>query len=116
MGEVNASLTLVKAIQNKYPEIPLIITTMTVTGSQRVRTLYGDSVFHVYLPYDTPYFIKNFLRRIQPELLIVIETELWPNLLHSVRNFGVRLMLANARISERSSIRYQKFSLLPKQC
>lgn len=102
LGEVNAAEPLVKALLERYPQWPLVVTTVTPTGSERVRQLFGDRVFHVYLPYDLPFSVRRFLRRVRPRLGMVVETEIWPNLYFACRDHGVALMIANARLSARS--------------
>jgi len=83
---------------------------MTPTGSDRVRSLFADRVFHTYLPYDLPGAVDRFIRRVNPALLILMETELWPNLIHCCHQKGVRLILANARLSEKSAEGYGRFA------
>jgi 3-deoxy-D-manno-octulosonic-acid transferase len=102
VGEVNAAEPLVTALQKAYPNAPLVVTTVTPTGSERVRQLFGDSVFHVYLPYDLPFAVGRFLHRVRPRLAIIVETEIWPNLYFACRRGGIPLMIVNARLSERS--------------
>ena len=102
VGEVNAALPLIQALRARHADRPMIITTVTPTGSERVRKLFGDSVFHVYLPYDLPRAVRRFLDRIRPQLAVVMETEIWPNVFHACRARGVKLVIANARLSERS--------------
>ncbi|HEY0199142.1 MAG TPA: lipid IV(A) 3-deoxy-D-manno-octulosonic acid transferase [Rhodanobacter sp.] len=102
VGEVNAAEPLIKALRRDYPNAPLVITTITPTGTARVHQLFGDSVFHVYLPYDLPYAVSRFLKRIRPRLALIVETEIWPNLYFACRRRGIPLMIVNARLSERS--------------
>jgi 3-deoxy-D-manno-octulosonic-acid transferase len=102
VGEVNAAEPLIKALRKDYPDAPLVITTITPTGTARVHQLFGDSVFHVYLPYDLPFAVSRFLRRVQPRLALIVETEIWPNLYFACRRRGIPLMIVNARLSERS--------------
>jgi 3-deoxy-D-manno-octulosonic-acid transferase len=102
VGEVNAAEPLIKALQRDYPNAPLVITTVTPTGTARVHQLFGDSVFHVYLPYDLPFAVGRFLKRIRPRLALIVETEIWPNLYFGCRRRGIPLMIVNARLSERS--------------
>jgi 3-deoxy-D-manno-octulosonic-acid transferase len=102
VGEVNAAEPLIKALREYYPHAPLVVTTVTPTGSERVRQLFGDSVYHVYLPYDLPFAVTRFLRRVRPLLAIIVETEIWPNLYFACRKRGIPLMIVNARLSERS--------------
>ena len=102
VGEVNAAVPLIKALKRDYPGAPLVVTTVTPTGTARVQQLFGDSVFHVYLPYDLPYAVNRFLKAVRPRLALIVETEIWPNLFFACRRRGVPLMIVNARLSERS--------------
>lgn len=102
VGEVNAAEPLIKALREYYPNAPLVVTTVTPTGSERVRQLFGDSVYHVYLPYDLPFAVTRFLRRVRPLMAIIVETEIWPNLYFACHKRGIPLMIVNARLSERS--------------
>ncbi|HGO5856526.1 TPA: lipid IV(A) 3-deoxy-D-manno-octulosonic acid transferase [Mannheimia haemolytica] len=106
VGEVIAATPLIKAINKQYPTLPLIVTTVTPTGSDRVQAAFGDSVSHFYLPYDLPDAIERFLNFIDPKLIIVIETELWPNLIRKVNIHKIPFVIANARLSPRSAKRY----------
>lgn len=106
VGEVIAATPLIKAISKKYPDLPLIITTVTPTGSDRVHAVFGESVSHFYLPYDLPDAIERFLNFVDPKLIIVIETELWPNLIRKVNLRKIPFVIANARLSPRSAKRY----------
>lgn len=115
LGETLAATPLVKALQKQHPDANFIITTMTPTGSQQVRTVFKDSAFHVYAPYDIPGPIQRFLDRIQPNLLIIIETELWPNLLHYTAARQIPIILANARLSEKSACGYQRVRWLTRE-
>jgi len=107
VGEVNAAEPLIKALRRDYPNAPLVITTVTPTGTARVHQLFGDSVFHVYLPYDLPFAVSRFLRQVRPRLALIVETEIWPNLYFACRNRGIPLMIVNARLSERSMRGYK---------
>ncbi len=107
VGEVNAAEPLIKALQRSYPNAPLVITTVTPTGAARVRQLFGDHVFHLYLPYDLPFAVRRFLNRIRPRLALIVETEIWPNLYFACRRRGIPLMIVNARLSARSMRGYQ---------
>lgn len=115
VGEVEAARPLVDAIQASYPEHQILMTTMTPTGSARVRSLYGDRVLHCYLPYDLPFAINRFLKSARPELGIVMETELWPNLIHYSDQLDIPLVLANARLSARSAAGYQRIAKVTRQ-
>ena len=110
VGETAASAPLVKELQRLYPDAQIVMTTMTPTGSDRVRMLFGDSVMHVYIPYDLPGACNRFLDKYRPHLLILMETEIWPNLVHSCHRRGVKLLLANGRLSGKSAAGYGRFA------
>jgi 3-deoxy-D-manno-octulosonic-acid transferase len=109
VGEFNAANPLIRALLKAYPEIPLIVTTFTTTGSERVERDLGNKVLHCYLPIDMPFAVKRFLNRLQPRLIIVMETEIWPNLYLQSKRLNVPLIMANARLSKRSKRRFQYF-------
>ncbi len=106
VGEVQAVLPLIRQLLSENPALPITVTTTTPTGSARVREQLGDQVFHVYLPYDLPFALTGFLRRVRPRVLLMVETEIWPNLLHYCIRHGVFTLLANARLSAKSARRY----------
>jgi 3-deoxy-D-manno-octulosonic-acid transferase len=113
VGEVVAAAPLVKALL-KNADIEIVMTTTTPTGAERVGALFGDTVHHVYAPYDLGFIVRKFLARVKPELLIIMETELWPNTVHFANRQGVKILLANARLSEKSAHGYQRISSLTK--
>lgn len=115
VGETLAAQPLIAAIRQQYPALPLLITTMTPTGSERVRAIWGDTVSHVYAPYDYPGAIARFLRHWQPCALVVMETELWPNTLAAAKRKGLPVLLANARLSERSAQGYARAGALTRE-
>ena len=102
MGEVNAAAPLVNALRARHPGLRVLVTSITPTGSARVRALWGNGVEHVYLPYDLPGAVSRFLHQFQPRLALVLETELWPNLLFGCRDHGIPAWIVNARLSSRS--------------
>lgn len=108
VGEIQAAAPLVESLLRQYPDYRLVVTTTTPTGSERACALFGDRVFHVYLPWDLPGCMSRFLARIRPALLLIMETELWPNMLHYSRAAGCRIMLVNARMSEPSARGYRR--------
>ena len=108
VGEVQAAAPLVRALLKRHPDVPLVITTMTPTGSERVRALFGDSVVHSYVPYDLAGAVRRFFDWARPMLAIIMETELWPNLYHECGQRRVPLVLASARVSLRSVRRYRR--------
>ncbi len=115
LGEVVAATPLIKAIQKQYPHLPLTITTMTITGSERVRATFGEQVFHVYVPYDAPIFVRRFLNKIKPKALMVLETELWPNILAICKRRKISILISNARLSERSANGYRRIPTTTRQ-
>ena len=112
VGEVNAAAPLLEALRQRHPEQTLLVTTTTPTGSARVRALWGDSVRHVYLPYDLPGAVRYFLAHFQPQLALVMETEIWPNLFAELQRRAVPVIIANARLSERSLKGYRPIAPL----
>lgn len=102
VGETNAAAPLLAALRERWPGHRIVVTSITPTGSARVRKLWGDAVFHVYLPYDLPGPVNRFLDRIRPALAVIMETEIWPNLFRACRQRGVPVVVANARLSARS--------------
>jgi len=115
VGETIAALPLIRLEMAQHPSVPVLVTTTTPTGSQQLVSSLGDAVFHCYLPYDLPVALAIFFRRINPRILIVMETELWPNLFHACQKRDVPVMVVNARLSERSASRYRRFSALTKE-
>ncbi|MEA3218940.1 MAG: 3-deoxy-D-manno-octulosonic acid transferase [Immundisolibacter sp.] len=115
VGEVNAALPLIVALQKARPELPLLVTTTTPTGSAHLRSRVGDSVAHCYLPYDLPGAVRRFLGRQRPRLGIILETELWPNLYATAQALQIPLLLANARLSPRSARGYGRWPQLTRQ-
>ena len=110
VGEVQAALPLVRALLERHPEYPLIVTTTTPTGKARVAQAFGDRVLHCYMPYDLPGAVKRFLARVRPRVAIILETELWPNLFHYCRAGKTSVVLANVRLSARSAAGYARFA------
>ncbi|MDD2768956.1 MAG: lipid IV(A) 3-deoxy-D-manno-octulosonic acid transferase [Methylococcus sp.] len=106
VGEAEAAFALIAAIRREIPA-SILVTTTTPTGSARVRSVLGDRVAHVYLPYDLPDVADRFLRHFSPRLAVFMETEIWPNLFGACANRSIPLLVANARLSERSARRYR---------
>ncbi len=107
MGEVQAGATLVGRMLADYPAHEIVLTTMTTTGAARVRSLFKERVTHCYLPYDLPFAVCGFLDRARPQLGLILETELWPNLLNECSRRKVPVVIASARISPRTAKRYR---------
>lgn len=110
VGETVAAAPLVRELARVYPGAQIVVTTMTPTGSDRVHALFGESVTHCYIPYDLPGACNRFLDKYRPGMLILMETELWPNLVHACHRRGVRVLLANARLSEKSAAGYGRLA------
>lgn len=102
VGEVNAAVPLVNALRREYPRHRVLVTSITPTGSARVRAIWGDAVDHVYLPYDLPGAVGRFIAHFRPHVALILETELWPNLLFGCRDAGIPAYVVNARLSQRS--------------
>jgi len=114
VGEVQAAVPLIEYFLAQKKARPVVVTTMTPTGSSRVKKLFGDRVHHVYAPYDLPDAVNRFLNRINPVKVIVMETEIWPNMITWCFKRNVPLILANARLSERSARGYRRIPRLGK--
>lgn len=112
VGETLAAVPLVKALQQRYPDYRLTVTCMTPTGSERIQAAFGDSVDHYYAPYDMPDSVARFLNRVRPELLLIMETELWPNTIAACSSRSIPVILANGRLSAKSAAAYGKIPRL----
>lgn len=110
VGEVIAAVPLIKALMTRYPHLPFLVTTMTPTGAERVKAAFGDAVKHAYLPYDFPGAMRRFFKNMRPVCGVIIETELWPNLLAMSCRANVPVCLMNARLSEKSARRYRSIA------
>ena len=96
VGESIAAAPMIRKLRTEHPELPIVVTTMTPTGSERVVDMFGDDVCHVYAPYDHPFAVQRFLKAFRPQLLVIMETELWPNIIHYSKASGARVIVANA--------------------
>ncbi len=110
VGESIAATPVIKALKKAKPEQVIVVTTTTTTGAEQIQKL-GDLVEHRYMPLDFAWCVRRFIRVIQPSQLLIIETELWPNTLKVVHNHQIPVTIVNARLSEKSCSRYQKFPL-----
>jgi len=115
VGEVMAASPLLKKLRERYPEKSIILSTITDTGQKVARDRAPEGTAVVYLPFDIPFILNNVLKRIKPDLLIVIETELWPNLIRGFNEKGIPVLLLNGRISEKSFKGYKKVSRFMKK-
>lgn len=112
VGECEAIFPLIRLIQMRQPQSPILITTTTPTGSARVKSVLGNSVQHVYLPYDLSDVIGRFLKTFKPKMAVIVETEIWLNLFLACEKKQIPLYLINARLSEKSVRGYQKIPSL----
>jgi len=112
LGEVNGALPLLAALKARWPSLPLTLTTTTPSGMARARECTGSEVHLQFLPLDLPGAMRRFLARLDPALLIVMETEIWPNLFRTAERRGIPIVLVNARLSARSARGYRR--LLPQ--
>ncbi|MGH8508678.1 MAG: lipid IV(A) 3-deoxy-D-manno-octulosonic acid transferase [Gammaproteobacteria bacterium] len=109
VGEAQAASALVRALLARVPPMTIMVTTTTPTGAATVRRLLRDEVRHCYLPFDLPVALRRFIERTRPAALVILETELWPNLLHCCRRARIPVFIANARLSERSFAGYRRW-------
>lgn len=116
VGEVLALKPFINELLNNYPQLPVTITTFTPTGSEQVTEIFADKVQHSYLPLDIFPCTWLFLQRVKPELMIFMETELWPNLISQCHHKKVKLLLINGRLSEKSLNSYGKLRPLITPC
>ncbi|HEV7356817.1 MAG TPA: lipid IV(A) 3-deoxy-D-manno-octulosonic acid transferase [Steroidobacteraceae bacterium] len=112
LGEMSAAAPLLRALRGRYPHLPLVVTTATPAGRARAEALLPKGADIRFLPYDTPGSVRRFLARTQPRVALIMETELWPNLLRECERRGVPVLLASARLSSKSVSRYQRFGAL----
>ena len=112
VGEVNASMSLLRKLIEDFPNFEILVTTTTPTGSKLLLEKLAGKIKHQYLPVDIPFFINLFLKRWKPKMMVLIETEIWPNLIYICKKEGVYSALVNARLSEKSKINYLRYSAL----
>ncbi|MBD3816878.1 MAG: 3-deoxy-D-manno-octulosonic acid transferase, partial [Halothiobacillus sp.] len=106
LGEIRAAAPLIRALQSRWPDSPLVVSTMTETGAQAAREL---GLRHFYAPLDYAFAQRAVLRRLRPKLIVVMETELWPNWARVAQACGVPMAVVNARLSDRSFRRYRRW-------
>ena len=115
VGEVQAAAGVLAALRARHPDLPITLSTVTATGAQRARALFGDRVHHCYLPFDTPGAMRRFLDRVRPRLAVMLETEIWPALYRELGRRGVPLVIGSARLSPRSVDRYRRAGSLMRE-
>jgi 3-deoxy-D-manno-octulosonic-acid transferase len=114
VGEARAAVPLINELFNRYPDTPVLVTTMTPTGSTEVLRQLGDRVLHCYVPYDLSWSVNRFLNQLKPCLAVTLETELWPNIFNGCNQRGIPIVVANARMSESSMRGYLRFEKLTR--
>ena len=114
VGETRATVTLVRTLRDRYPDYQILLTHTTPTGRAASEQLFGDDVVRVYLPYDYPFAVQCFLRHFRPRVGVLLETEIWFNLIHACHTQSVPLLLLNARLSKKSARRYARYPKLTR--
>ncbi len=114
LGETRAAAPLIERLRRERPDLAILMTHMTATGREAGRALYGDQIVQTWLPYDFPFAIRAFLRRFSPGAGLLMETEMWPNLVAACAARGIPLFLVNARLSRRSLNGYQRLPALTR--
>lgn len=112
VGETVAARGLIEQVLAQYPQLPVTLTSMTPTAAELAEKLFGNRVFHSYLPIDTPAAMRRFFNKIAPRIIVVLETELWPCMLQQAQQRQVPVVVLNARMSERSAAGYKKYAWL----
>jgi len=115
VGEVQAAQPVIRHLLERYPGLGVMVTTTTPTGSARLRALFEDRVRHVYVPYDIRSAVARFLDAVRPRLVLVMETEVWPNMLRACEGRAIPVVLANARLSRRSAKGYARLGGFARQ-
>ncbi|WPE15993.1 lipid IV(A) 3-deoxy-D-manno-octulosonic acid transferase [Candidatus Thioglobus autotrophicus] len=110
VGEFRAAITLIDTLIKQHPQHKILVTTTTPTGSNALKQYYGEQVLHHYFPFDLSLIVKRYIKRINPDLCILMETEIWPNLIHALKQHNIPSILINARLSARSLEKYQKYA------
>ena len=110
VGEFRAATVLIDQLIENYPGHRVLVTTTTPTGSQALKDHYQSEVLHYYFPFDLPLIVNRYIKQINPQICILLETEIWPNLIHALNKNNIPSLLVNARLSQRSLEKYQKFA------
>ncbi len=114
LGESIAAVPLIRQLQQRFPELPMTVTTTTPTGSAFIKNTFPKGVFHVYFPYDLPGCFKRFLKRVNPQVVVIMETELWPNCLWICHQQKIPVLVANGCLSLQSLQGYNWISLVTR--
>ena len=112
VGETIAAAPLIQKLQAQHPDWPLLLTNTTPTGAEQARRLFGEGISQHYAPYDTPTAINRFLDNVRPRALVIVETELWPNWIVALGKRKIPVMVANARMSEKSAAGYARLGTM----
>ena len=107
LGEVNAVAPVLRELLPQMPRQALIFTCTTVAGREQARRLFPQATACLLMPVDLPWLLRPWIRRFKPRLVVVAETELWPNFLHEMKRHGVQVLVANGRLTQRSAARYK---------
>ena len=110
VGEFHAARPIIEQLIELFSDHRILITTTTTTGSAAVKSHYGDNIEHCFFPFDLPFALKRFVKKVKPEICILLETELWPNLINLLNMKKIPIALVNARLSQGSLVKYQKSS------
>ena len=116
VGEVFCSVPLLKKVKEEFPHSKIVLTTITSTGNEAAKRRVPEADRVLFLPIDHPFIIRRAIEKIQPGILLIAETELWPNLLRSCGKQGIPVVLFNGRISQRSFRRYFRLRFFFKEC
>ncbi|MFQ5645259.1 MAG: 3-deoxy-D-manno-octulosonic acid transferase, partial [Thiogranum sp.] len=114
VGEVRAAQPLVNAVLERYPDFSVLVTTATPTGRETAQQVFGNAVGHHYMPYDLPASVRRFLQLVQPVMVVILETEIWPNLYSRLEKKSIPLLLVNARLSQQSLRGYLRLRALSR--
>lgn len=109
VGEFRAAIILIDALIKQYPKHKILVTSTTPTGSQAILRHYQNTVLHLYFPFDVSFIVKRYIKKIQPDICLLLETEIWPNLIHTLNKNNIPSLLVNARLSQRALEKYKKF-------
>lgn len=115
VGEFRAAVVLIDALIAKYPKHKILVTSTTPTGSKAITQHYQNKVLHSYFPFDLSFIVKRYVKKINPKICLLLETEIWPNLIHTLHKNNIPTLLVNARLSQRSLKKYQKVPTFTKQ-
>lgn len=115
VGELRAAIVLIDVLITQYPNHKILVTSTTPTGSKAVTKHYQDKVLHLYFPFDVSFIVKPYVKKVNPKICLLLETEIWPNLIHTLHKNNIPTLLINARLSQRSLEKYQKAPVFTKK-